>query len=169
MRGRQGSSSWFEPLDLGAPTLKDAGRIPGADAREASVVPLPPVETVYVPGVKLTVTSAVPCGLIGPVSASGCELEDAGAIASDSALPAWLVTMNTTGPAPIEAGDTETRSLLTYTVTLTGAGGRGWFAKVVPPPQPATTRPAKPRNPIVVLRILIRGPVRSPYSCDGEV
>ncbi len=35
-----------------------------------------------------------------------------GTIASDSAFVAWLVTMKTTGPAPTDRGDTETRALL---------------------------------------------------------
>ncbi len=61
-------------------------------------------------------------GLIGPVQASADELDEhpglpaagwaeaspAGTIVTDSAWRAWLVTMNTTGPAPTEAGEIDT-------------------------------------------------------------
>jgi hypothetical protein len=50
--------------------------------------------------------------LIGAVLASGC-IWPAAEIASDSAWLAWLVTTNMIGPAPTEAGDTDTLASLT--------------------------------------------------------
>jgi hypothetical protein len=50
--------------------------------------------------------------LIGAVLASGVDLPEA-EIASASAWLAWLVTTNTTGPAPTEVGETDTRESLT--------------------------------------------------------
>ena len=67
-------------------------------------------------------------GLIGAVLAIGWSWPDL-EMASDSARLAWLVTMNTTGPAPMADGETDTRWSLMYTVTLTGLGGRGSLAK----------------------------------------
>ena len=78
---------------------------------------------------------------MGPVLASGDPLPPPSAevIISDCVCVVWFVTMNTTGPAPTVAGETETRELLMYTVRLTGEGGRGWLAAEPPvDPQPAS-------------------------------
>ena len=115
-----------------------------------------PVATLYLPcSVKSTVTDAVPCGLIGPVLAKDCPLPEPAAWTwRVSALVAWLVTMKVTGPAPVLLGDTETRALSMYTVTLTGVGGGDWFANVfVLPPQPATAMAPTANIPIVLVRI----------------
>ncbi len=52
-----------------------------------------------------------------------------------------------------------------YTVTLTGAGGGGWFANVfVFPPQPAAAMAPMASIPIVLVRISLRpAPLRLGY------
>ena len=116
----------------------------------------------------MTVTWAVAWGLIGPVLASGWPAEaPAGRIASDSAWVAWLVMMNSTGPAPTVDGDTDTRLLSMNTVRLTGAGGRGWLAGAVEP-HAETTRAVQASIAIVLLHILdvasSAGPSKGPES-----
>src|SRR5690242_3161745 len=108
-----------------------AGWMPGVVARAASVRPCCPVPTVKLPcRFMVALIWAVAWGVVGPVSASACEAETpAGRIVIDTAWLAWLVTMNTTGPAPVADGETETRWSLMYPLTLTGLGGRGRLAK----------------------------------------
>jgi hypothetical protein len=63
--------------------------------------------------------------------------------------------MNTTGPAPTEEGETETRALLMYTVRFTGEAGRGRLAKVLPLlPQADRISIVATRIANVVLRIV---------------
>src|SRR5947209_14544248 len=101
-----------------------------------------------------TVTEVVPCGLIGAVLASGAD-PPSRLIDNASDWLAWLVTMKMTGPAPADAGETDTRWSLTYTVMLTGIGGR-FFTGDRPPtlPQPATAVNAIASVPIVLMRIV---------------
>jgi hypothetical protein len=62
--------------------------------------------------------------------------------------------MNTTGPAPTDDGDTETRESFTYTVKLTGVGGRTWLAALPPPlPQPEIPSTLAPTTTIILIRI----------------
>src|ERR1700735_1376814 len=80
----------------------------------------------------LTVTWVVPCGLMGAVLATVSEPRE---IASAWERLDWFVTMNTIGPAPTDAGETETDEALTDTLRLMGLGGRasvGDFPPVAP-------------------------------------
>jgi hypothetical protein len=147
----------------------DAARIP-----ELGPEPPPPVATEYLPGEeKLTVICAVAWGLIGAVLASGWPADaPVWRIATDSALLAWFVMMNSTGPAPTIAGDTDTRLLSMNTVMLTGAGGRGVVAADELDPQAETARAVPASIAIVILHILERGllyrTVRKP-GCPREI
>jgi len=130
-----------------APMWIDAARIPELEPGP------PPVATEYLPGEeKSTVICAVASGLIGAVLASGrpADAPD-GRIATDSAWVAWLVMMNSTGPAPTIVGDTDTRLLSMNTVRLTGAGGRGVVAPVALEPHAETATALQASIAIVVL------------------
>lgn len=111
-------------LGRSRPMRINAERIELVDSDSCASVPLRAVLIVYRPGLKLTDTWVVPSGLIGAVRAIAVLPPDR-EMASDSALLAWLVTVNTTGPAPTDDGDTEIRESLTYTESGTGVGGRG--------------------------------------------
>src|ERR1700733_5227466 len=69
--------------------------------------------------------------------------------------------MKTTGPAPTALGETDTLASLTYTVRLTGVGGRGWDGDCPPAlPHALTARAVAPRIKMTLIRISRSG---SPY------
>src|SRR4051812_11087526 len=49
----------------------------------------------------------------------------------------WVEVTRTIGPAPTRPGETWTKRSWTAAVSVTGEGGRGTFARGLPPPQPA--------------------------------
>jgi hypothetical protein len=77
-------------------------------------------------------TVAVPWGLIGLVLTS-CPREPAAATDSDWALELRLAIVSETGPAPMLAGDTETRVSVMATLRLTWVAGGVWLAKCEEP------------------------------------
>src|SRR5436305_11871380 len=58
--------------------------------------------------------------------------------------------MKTTGPAPMKAGDTETRLSLMATVRFTGSAGWGWLAYRVLFPQPVMTSTVSASHPMLI-------------------
>src|SRR4051794_25472151 len=52
-------------------------------------------------------------------------------------LPLWFETLISTGPAPTLLGEIVTFWFVITPVSCSGTGGRGLFAKSLPPPQPA--------------------------------
>jgi hypothetical protein len=149
---RYGWSSTLLELGRLRPMRISAERI---DDRSESCarVPARAVAIVYSPGLKLTDTWVVPSGLIGAVRAIAVAPPER-EIASASDLLAWLVTVKTTGPAPIEDGDTEILESLTYTDRATGVGGRGRVGSR-PPEVPHAEIPTAqvPTIAIILIRI----------------
>src|SRR4051812_23044236 len=124
-----------------------------------------------------TLIWAVAWGLMGPVSATACEAETPDCrMVIETAWLAWLVTMKTTGPAPRAPGETDTRWLSMYTVTFTGLGGLGRFAKcVLLPPHAASVTAVSASMLIVRLRatglvtLLTRNPKRQVQKGEAWV
>src|SRR5437763_12052287 len=105
---------------------------------------LPPsVWTEYVPCVlRSAFSSAVSCGLIGPV----WPLKPAWPLLISTVTrceaPVWLVTIRVIGPAPKRLGETGTAVLLIDAVMTIGLGGRFWLRWLLLAPQPPTTTAA---------------------------
>jgi hypothetical protein len=75
----------------------------------------------------------VPWGLIRLVLRTVCPPEPAAATVTVSELAPRFAIVKVTGPAPTEAGETDTRASVIATLRLTGTGGRVWLAKCEEP------------------------------------